>query len=260
MRSSRDVSAANCRPRERPRRLEPNQIEFFNVFGYLVLRDWLTADMDKINRGFSDALAHPGWRAFECRDLYDARRTSAYDAPRLCLPFAVDVVPALTWLRHHAGITAIARSLQGERWTYATSDTNLYNCDTKWHHDGFATGALYVYVMVYLDPLETRSGALRVLPGSHRDGSFRDSLRQNLMAPTTIGNPQPFGINQEDFPATAAEVAPGDVVVIDPRTFHASFGGKQHRRLITITFGPPPTREASQQFVAAYTTEASPPI
>jgi ectoine hydroxylase-related dioxygenase (phytanoyl-CoA dioxygenase family) len=176
----------------------------------------------------------------------------------LFLPFALDLVPALTWLRHHAGITAIARSLLGERWTYATSDTNVFNCDTNWHHDGFVAGARHVHVMVYLDPLETGSGALQVVPGSHLDGSFRDILRGRLTARASRGNCNPLGTDQDELPAQEVAIAPGDVVVIDPRTFHASFGGTLGRRLIMITFGPPPTREATQQFIAAYTTEASP--
>lgn len=240
--------------------LSPNQIEFFQTFGYLRLREWLRTDLDRVNSGFADALAHRGWRAFECGDAYDASGTGAYDAPRLFLPFALDRVPTLTWLRHHERIAAIARSLVGEPWAYATSDTNIFNCDTKWHHDGFWAGdALHIQVMLYLDPLDAASGALRVIPGSHLDGSFSDVLRRRLMSPATIGNRRPLGIDQRDFPAQVLDVVPGDVVVIDLRSFHASFGGTRGRRVITIKFGPPQTRvpEAVRRYVTTCTTGVS---
>jgi hypothetical protein len=251
MTSIDDVHSADACGDIEARSLGVNHLEFFRAFGYLHLRDWLNAHIERLNRAFEEAVAYPGWRAFG-RNVNEVRRTGAYTKPRVFLPLAIDRVPALAWLRHHASVTEIARALLGESWEYAGSDTNLFHGDTAWHHDSFLAGdTLHIQVMIYVDALDVQSGALRVVPGSHLEGHYRDMLLQRLSAPESIGS---------ELPAQVLAVVPGDVVVIDSRTIHASFGGTSGRRLIAMRFGPRQrgVGDGWQRFVAACTTEVDP--
>ena len=65
----------------------------------------------------------------------------------------------------------------------ATSgDGNLYAGDTHWHSDGYGTRpVLSIKMAFYLDRVTRETGALRVIPGSHRVGEpFGDVVEQML--------------------------------------------------------------------------------
>ena len=51
----------------------------------------------------------------------------------------------------------------------------------------------------------------------------------------------PFGVPPSDIPCFPLESQPGDVVMFDQNTWHASFGGKTGRRMFTLNFAAKPT-------------------
>jgi ectoine hydroxylase-related dioxygenase (phytanoyl-CoA dioxygenase family) len=86
--------------------------------------------------------------------------------------------------------------------------------NTPWHTDSDLPIAS-LGVVAYFEPLRENSGALRVLPGSHR-AEFADALR----ALGAAGKPA------EKLPGYVLETEPGDLIVFDEHLFHASFGGE----------------------------------
>jgi hypothetical protein len=111
------------------------------------------------------------------------------------------------------------------------SDGNYYVGDTGWHSDGWnSSGLLFTKIALYLDPLARDTGALRVIPGSHKPGSgFADAVERD------IGQSKArWGWEGREVPAVVLETRPGDVLVFNHNTKHASFGGGKARRMFTI--------------------------
>jgi ectoine hydroxylase-related dioxygenase (phytanoyl-CoA dioxygenase family) len=111
------------------------------------------------------------------------------------------------------------------------SDGNYYAGDTHWHSDGWhPEGRLHMKIAIYLDPLTRDTGALRVIPGSHRiDDRFAQEVNSTVSKPD-----ETLGIAPRDMPAVALDNTPGDVCAFDHNTKHASFGGSGFRRMFTI--------------------------
>ncbi|HLM64349.1 MAG TPA: phytanoyl-CoA dioxygenase family protein [Acidimicrobiales bacterium] len=80
-----------------------------------------------------------------------------------------------------------------------------YSGATAWHRDS-EVDVDSIGCVAYLEPLRAGTGALRVVPGSHRDPSLGESL------------------------AEAIETVPGDVIAFDEHLLHASFGGVGRRQ------------------------------
>ena len=125
----------------------------------------------------------------------------------------------------------------GEDYNYLGSDGNFYVGDTGWHSDTDWSGKhrgkpprTFYKLAFYLDPVNVTSGALRVIPGSHRYGdSFAEELQRTLRQP-----PETLGITGDQVPAITLVSPPGDVVIFNQATKHSSWGGSNQRRMFTI--------------------------
>jgi ectoine hydroxylase-related dioxygenase (phytanoyl-CoA dioxygenase family) len=129
-------------------------------------------------------------------------------------------------------IHGIAASILGDDFNYMGSDGNFYTGDTRWHSDGYGGrgGMLHIKIAFYLDPLTRDTGALRVIPGSHRIGEpFADELQNSIRA-----SDQVWGLQGHQIPAIALETTPGDILVFNHDLKHAAFGGSQRRRMFTM--------------------------
>ena len=113
------------------------------------------------------------------------------------------------------------------------------------------------------------TGCLRLIPGSHRPPLHDDLtvLRtQRTMQAVAAGRSSAaalerlreegvdvdrpgFGVPPKDVPAYAAESRPGDVVMFDQHTYHASFGGRSGRRMLTLNYTTVPETEAALAFL-----------
>ncbi len=82
----------------------------------------------------------------------------------------------------------------------------------------------------YLDPLTRGTGALRVIPGSHRVG---DSFANGLEAKRSQYE-NTLGVHECELPYYALETHPGDLAAFNHNTKHAAFGGGRRRRMFTI--------------------------
>jgi Phytanoyl-CoA dioxygenase (PhyH) len=210
--------------------LTSQQTTFFDTFGFIRLPGLFRDDIDEISAGFEDAVAAESARFETYEPLHGEER-------RLIIPQIVDTNPRLARLRTDQRVLGTVTSLLGDDFDYAESDGNLLDCETSWHCDiyGSPMGDRHVKLLFYLDPVRADSGALRVVPGTHyfRE-TFARTLRKKVEDPTAIDDE--LGIEPRDLPSVPVETNPGDLLVCDFRTIHASFQGGMRRRLFTMNY------------------------
>jgi hypothetical protein len=192
------------------------QVDEYRSFGYLVLRGFLDhgtvgelrAELDKTMRAVFG-------------DRYDDRPTmSGMAGHYACLlgPWAPRTVELVDSRR----LVGLAERLVGGTVLPSPCDTQgiRYFDHAGWHNDtGIAVRG--VKLVAYLEPLTAETGALRVVPGSHR---LPDDALGYLHAP---------GVEVTDVPGQAVETEPGDVVAFDPFLYHASWGGEDRHQWTT---------------------------
>jgi Phytanoyl-CoA dioxygenase (PhyH) len=210
--------------------LTSQQTNFFDTFGFIKLPGLFRDDIDEISAGFEDAVAAESARFETYEPLHGEKR-------RLIIPQVVDITPRLARLRTDERVLGTVTSLLGNDFDYAESDGNLLDCETSWHCDiyGSPMGDRHVKLLFYLDPVRADSGALRVIPGTHHfRETFARTLRKKVQDPTAIGDE--LGVDPHDLPSVPVETDPGDLLVCDFRTIHASFQGGMRRRLFTMNY------------------------
>jgi hypothetical protein len=218
--------------------LSPQQVAYFQTFGFLKVPGLFAADVDLIREGFEEVFAREEADVLSPDNAYHVARDPRYrEATRSMIPGFIDKSPKLSWLREDPRVVAVARGLLGD-YTYAESDGNLFNCDVLWHLDvyGAAANTEHIKMSFYLDALQRETGALRVLPGSQFAGTtFATNLYKYLSHdPSRVG--EHVGVAIDEIPSWTVEVQPGDLVVGNFRTMHGSFNGGVRRRLFTVNF------------------------
>ena len=203
--------------------LTPQQIHFFHTFGYLGFSQLLSDRSEEITAAFEEIWAQNG----------GGHNGQPHNGQaRSCIVPFIDQHETLCSLLDDPRILGIAEPLLGADFNYMGSDGNYYVGDTGWHSDGWkkATDPTHLKIAFYLDPLTRDSGALRVIPGSHRQGEpYADWLQEKVK-----GSQDEWAIAGADVPAMALETQPGDVVCFNHNTKHAAFGGSKRRRMFTI--------------------------
>ena len=203
-------------------KLSQHQLDFFDAFGYLAFPGLLNDCIDKIIEEFEDIWVKSG-------RTHDGVKRSAL------IPFP-DQSEYLSSLLDDPRIHDIASNLCGEDFNYYSGSGNYYVGDTSWHSDGYNTRIVRMIKMAfYLDPVKENTGALRVIPGSHKtDDTFGNLLQSHLTS--ADGNPSLFGITGDKIPAVALESNPGDILIFDQNIKHSSWGGSKARRMFTMNF------------------------
>ncbi len=208
--------------------LTSQQSAFMDTFGYLVFPGLLSDRIDRIIDEFE--------AVFAARGGGHAGRPHDGTARSCILPF-IDQSEYLSGLLDDPRVDGIFTSLLGEDYCYLGSDGNFYVGDTGWHSDTDWSGKMrgkpprvFYKMAFYLDPVGRDSGALRVIPGSHRYGDrFAEDLQAVLRRSDEL-----LGLHGRDVPAIALDSRPGDVVVFNQNTKHSAWGGSNRRRMFTI--------------------------
>ena len=198
--------------------LSKEQKNFFETFGYLAFPKLFSAE-------------EIGWIADEFERVLDTFGTGdQHDgSQRTMIVPTIDYSERLCTLLDDRRILGIAGDILGADFNYASGDGNYYSGDTGWHPDGNYPEFFAIKVAFYLDPVGRDTGCLRVLPGSHRLESI---WRSGELSPR---NPEAWGGAAAEIPGQVAlETEPGDLVVFNHNTWHASFGGSQRRRMFTM--------------------------
>jgi ectoine hydroxylase-related dioxygenase (phytanoyl-CoA dioxygenase family) len=194
--------------------LTAQQKQFFDTFGYLIFPGLVKDQIETITSEF--------------RGVFDDRGIQHNATKRTCMVPFIDQRAKLCGLLDNPDIHGIATGLLGDDFNYMGSDGNYYTGDTVWHSDGYHTIGRYMKIAFYLDPVTRETGALRVIPGSHR---LEHGEWQALKARESE---ELWGIEQSQVPSVALESQPGDVVVFNHNLMHSAFGGNSQRRMFTI--------------------------
>ncbi|MBV7332023.1 phytanoyl-CoA dioxygenase family protein [Chloroflexi bacterium TSY] len=208
--------------------LTPQQLAFMDTFGYLAFPGLLDDKIEQITNAFEAVFASHGGG-------HDGKRHDG--TARSCIVPFIDQSEVLSSLLDDPRVNGIFTSLLGDDYNYLGSDGNFYVDDTRWHSDTDWSGErrgkpprIFYKMALYLDPIGRETGALRVIPGSHRYGDqYAESLQETLQHSQEL-----LGIHGSDVPAVALETNPGDVVVFNQNTKHSAWGGGKRRRMFTI--------------------------
>jgi hypothetical protein len=196
-----------------------SQVDWFRSFGYLVLR-----------RFFDPALVDE-LREELVRTMLGVHGDRYHDRPAMsgmaghytCLlgPWAPRTVELVDSRR----LVGLAERLVGGRVLPSPCDTQgiLYFDSAGWHND---TGIPIrgVKFVAYLEPLHADSGALRVLPASHRLPGGNAAL----------GHLYSLDLQVPDVPGHVLPTEPGDVIAFDPLLYHASWAGRDRHQWSTL--------------------------
>jgi ectoine hydroxylase-related dioxygenase (phytanoyl-CoA dioxygenase family) len=211
--------------------LTRQQITFFETFGFVKLPGLFADDIERINDGFEAVFADDANQQIVTNvDLHDNQQR------RIILSF-IDRDPRLSWIRDDERVVSIVRSLIGPEYEYAESDGNLFSCESHWHADNYGApiDRYHIKFSFYLDPLSAESGAIRMMPGTnHYETEYARRLRGFSFEPSRIKDT--LGVEPRDLPSYTIESTPGDVIVWNYRTIHASYHGGNRRRLFSVSF------------------------
>ncbi|MBT4099106.1 MAG: hypothetical protein HOM68_06755 [Gemmatimonadetes bacterium] len=219
------------------------QRQFFDRFGYLVIRGLLSPDeVEQVTSAFEWSINH--WGAGE---EHDGSRRTMFGGP-------IEHAPQMCALMDHPGVLGLIGGVTGDDFNYCGGDGNYYVGDTGWHPDGNWGQLWATKTAFYLDSVRADTGCLRVIPGSHHPDHF---LRQNKIDPNQ--SLEMFGVPPSQFPGnTALESDPGDVVIFNHDLYHAAFGGGQRRRMFTMNCTRRPTSPAELELSRQYISVHSP--
>lgn len=216
-----------------------NQHIQFEIFGFTVLPNLLTSDeLTTINAEFNVGLA----KAREMTNRRGIRKQLNWSNLGPNTPFLSSLLEDLRFLkfvekiygRDFIGYYANANSFDGDR--------------TEWHPD---TGNLRwrgLKFAFYLQSLDENTGALRFIPASHTDPLHSD-IKKISLKETNSGIIDEQGLDICNMPAYVAKSQPGDVVVFDNRTWHASWGGGRGRRMCSLGYFAAPTTSEEEALI-----------
>ena len=220
--------------------LTPLEIQHFRTFGYVVLRGWLAEPeaaslAEEIDRALQDAYG-PKLAERPHRGGVEGHRLPMMSAART--PLSLGLVTDDRFV-------GTAAQLLGRPALPTFAEAVLYFGEAGLHTDSGipVSGVKFV---TYTEPLEARTGALRLLPGSHhRD--FAGSVWTWNRAARGEGS---AGLRShlEHTPLVVAETRPGDVVAFDLFSFHASVYGSDRRQWSVSYLADPATPDEAAAF------------
>ena len=221
--------------------LTGDQKDFFETFGFLALRQLLSADeVATILRESNEIME-------ETRggDVFDGIKRQAVQ------PF-FERRPFLHSLIADPRILGIAEGLLGADIFLNVTEGNLHVGDTAWHGgSGSAEVLPSVKIAFYLEPLTKENGALRFIPGSHKGEFSRRLARIQDQAEDPYG--KVWGVSPDELPAYAVETMPGDVLAFKEDTYHSAWDGRAGRHQHAINFNRiPETTEEMAYLRTAY--------
>ncbi|NKB69353.1 MAG: hypothetical protein GKR89_19960 [Candidatus Latescibacteria bacterium] len=204
------------------------QLQHYQTFGFIVLRDLFTAaEVETLRAEYEAELDHVyAHQPFTGEKRYWTTMLH----PR---------TPLYASLLEDERFYSVARQLYGNDVIGMGTDANRYVGDTSWHPDHRADpqeDCFGVKFAFYLDPVDATTGALRLIPGSHQR-AYHDQLHASLSA---------LELSVAEVPSYVCKADPGDVVAFDMRCWHASHGGASGRRMSTCVYYNNPKGETEE--------------
>ena len=228
--------------------LDDEQVAFFRTFGFLIFRKLLSLDeVETIAREAAVAI----------EEIYQGReggyRGRWAPLQRPSTPFSASLL-------EDPRFYGIATELFDDSLIGLFSDMLVWLGDTGWHRDQDVPGNTGLKFLYYFDSLETETGCLRVVPGSHLEPDrsevgdvepVRLAARQEhyMQIVSELASRRRADVppDQALLPPVSVETVPGDVIVFALPLLHASFGGAPNRRIgSSIYWAPSATPELTE--------------
>ena len=131
------------------------------------------------------------------------------------------------------GDDVVALGSSGQRFTkrntYWHPDVIAGSPETK---DNHVKGVKFA---CYMEPLDDDTGALRLIPGSHKS-PFHDELFAIGLKGDDSAYLKKSGLTVSDIPAYVWASKPADVVAFNTRVWHSSWGGSADRRQTNVVY------------------------
>ena len=221
--------------------IHEHQLEQFKVFGFLVLKGILTPlDMKKAYDEFEIGLS-------KSRKSAEGLSISHH----LNWSNLGPDTPLLASLLEDERFFSTAQQILGKDAVGLASNGNSFDSDrTEWHPDVGNPDWNGIKFAFYLQPVGRNSGALRLVPGSHREPFLSDFNKIRLKG-SEKGTIDGIGLSVEEVPCFAAESETGDVVLFDNNIWHASYGGGIDRRMCSLGYFANPKNAREEKVMAS---------
>jgi hypothetical protein len=191
---------------------------FFDTFGFIVFRGLLSRnEMARIDDEFERAM------------LATRHERGLDNQKRLSRLFMDQDTPFMASLALDSRFGEAAQLLLQRPVLCIHVAGARYSGDTRWHSDNFELAYSGIKFVVYLERLNARNGALRLIPGSHKNPMWQ-------MSKLTDETDAVFGVQPVEIPSYVFESEPGDVLAFCHALWHASFNGGPCRRMLEINY------------------------
>ena len=211
--------------------LTANQLLQYQIFGFTAMKAVFTLDeLRTIDIEFNRGLA----RALDDTERRGIRRQLNWSNLGRETPFLASLLEDVRFLRS-------AEQIFGGEVVGRTCNSNSFDSDrTEWHPDTYNLARRGVKFAFYLQPLDGNTGALRFMPGSHKN-PLHSEIKRITLKHSNEGVIDASGIEIDEMPAHIAASDRGDVIVFDSRVWHASWGGGTDRRMCSVNYFAVPT-------------------
>ena len=207
-------------------RLSQQQIRQFNVFGSMILRALFTPDeMRTLRAEYDYAIG----RSAEI-EPFDGTKAQT-------ISMLGEDTPFYSSLPEDPRFYGPAEQLFGEDAFALEVNSYRYVGDTPWHYNDGAPN-LHGYGAKYQFPLQSvraDSGALRFIPGSHKDPWQSELAGYAPLSRGSAGSEESMAV-MDQIPCWVAECDPGDAILFDTRIFHGTYGGGVDRQVSCVTY------------------------
>ena len=208
--------------------LTDDQVRQFELFGFVILKGVFTDDEMRTLR-----------EEFQYAARRTERETGAFDgATTHTFSMLGEDTPFYAGLLEDARFHGPAAQLFGEDVFGLEVNSYRYVSNTPWHfNDGSPNIHGYgpKYQFPVFAPTRAETGALRFIPGSHRDPWQSQLVSWWPLASRSAGGAE--GMDYLDkVPCVVAEVDPGDAALFDMRIVHSTWGGDVDRRMSCVTY------------------------
>lgn len=228
-------------PSNKPFALTQEQIQFFNVFGYLVFPGLFKEEAKEISHAFNRVVER------HSHEITNHFHEAHYENRRKIIYRFIEKDPYLLELIGDTRIQGIGKGLVGENFNYTGGDGNVFTGDTIWHRDSYGVVRHHRYIKIafYLEEIDGDCGGFRLLPGSHHQGQpFSKSLHSVFPNEKEI-----LGINADEVPGQIVPTNPGDVVVFDLFLQHATCHSRFPRRMFNLVLTEHFNPRKQEQFI-----------